>query len=102
MTKSNRSNVADLMRRQAPADLTRAGDMPMLAAAPDATPTPMRKAIGPAMEPANHRVKLSLTASQEAALREKAGDVPLARWIVLHLERQGIIPTPRRARKTLL
>lgn len=90
MTKPNRAKVADLMRRQAPADLARVGDMPMLAIA-QAAPAPTRKPVAEVAEPANRRVKLSLTATQEAALKKKAGDVPLARWIVRYLVRNGVI-----------
>jgi hypothetical protein len=87
-----RSNVAALAKRADHDALLRTG----------AIDTLTRKAAAPRAqaEPANRRVKLSLTATQEAALKEKAGDVPLARWVVRCLERQGVIPLVARGRNS--
>jgi hypothetical protein len=60
--------------------------------APGAIDTLTRKPAIAQAEPADRRMKLSLTAAQEVALKEKAGDVPLARWVVRCLEQQGLIP----------
>jgi hypothetical protein len=87
-----RSNVAALAKRADHDALLRTGPIDTLTRKP---------AIAHA-EPADRRVKLSLTATQEAALKEKAGDVPLARWVALYLQRQGIIPPARPVKKTFL
>lgn len=97
----SRMNVGTLMRRPDPAELLRTGDLELLTAkkgtgqAGHAT-----RPAKPAQEPANRRVGLSLTASQEGALKEKAGDVPLSRWVVRYLERQRIIPAATANRKS--
>lgn len=95
-----RMNVGTLMRRPEPAELLRTGDLQLLSHAK--TPVPTSKPIRPPkpiQEPANRRVGLSLTASQEEALLKTAGDVPLSRWVVRYLERQGIIPAVKVKRK---
>lgn len=86
----SRTNVGTLMRRPDPAELLRTGDLELLTAKKRVGQARLAK---PVQEPANRRVGLSLTASQEEALKKKAGDVPLSRWVVRYLERQRIIPS---------
>lgn len=91
-----RINVGNLMRRPDPANLVRTGDLELLRAgkAPKHHPKP-EHAPAAIQEPANRRIGLSLTATQEEALKKKAGDVPLSRWVVRYLERQRIIPAAK-------
>lgn len=91
-----RINVGNLMRRPDPANLVRTGDLELLRAkqAPSHPPEPQSHSTA-IQEPANRRIGLSLTATQEEALKKKAGDVPLSRWVVRYLERQRIIPAAK-------
>ncbi len=89
---ASRPDHAKLLRPHAVDSLT----APRPASVVAAKPAPAR----PQAEPADRRVGLCLTARQETALKAKAGDVPLARWITRHLERQGIIPVATSRQKS--